>query len=256
MGSAPSVRAAAAQLWTGRIALGVLAVGLWEFTSGRFFNDFWLSRPSLILERIVDMANSGDLWYHLQTTLEETLLGLAIGMFVGTFLGVVMGFAGQYAGWVYPYIMAVYSLPKVALAPLFVVWFGIGLLSKVLMVTMMVVFVAFYNAFEGMHNIDRDLLDMMRTFRADRRSTLAWVVLPSITTWVLTSLRLGIGLSLIGSVIAELVGANRGIGYYITKSAGTLDTTGIFAGLFIIMLLAVVLEAIVVQIERRLLRYR
>jgi NitT/TauT family transport system permease protein len=97
---------------------------------------------------------------------------------------------------------------------------------------------------------------MMRTLRAGPWSTLKWVILPSITTWVLTSLRLGIGLALIGSVIAELVGANRGIGYYITKSAGTLDTTGIFAGLFIIMIVAVVLEAGVVQVEKRLLRYR
>jgi NitT/TauT family transport system permease protein len=236
--------------------MGVIIFGLWEFSSGRFFNDFWISRPSLIVARIIDMANSGDLWFHLQTTLEETLLGLAIGMIAGTVFGVLMGFSRHFASYIYPYVMAVYSLPKVALAPLFVVWFGIGLLSKVLMVTMMVVFVAFYNAYEGVRNIDRDLMDMMHTFRAGRWLTLGWVILPSITTWVLTSLRLGIGLSLIGSVIAELVGANRGIGYYITKSAGTLDTTGIFAGLFIIMLLAVALEAIVVQVERRLLRYR
>jgi len=118
------------------------------------------------------------------------------------------------------------------------------------------VFVAFYNAYEGVKNIDPDLLDMMRTLRAGRWPTLRWVIFPSITTWVLTSMRLGIGLALIGSVIAELVGANRGIGYYITKSAGTLDTTGIFAGLFIIMIVAVALETGVVQVEKRLLRYR
>lgn len=245
-----------ASIWIGRAVTGIVIFGLWEYCSGRFFSDFWISRPSLIAQRIVEMAANGDLWYHLQTTLEETLLGLAIGMVVGTFIGVLLGFSGQFSNWVFPYIMAVYSLPKVALAPLFVVWFGIGLVSKVLLVMIMVIFVALYNAYEGVRNIDPDLLDMMRTFRAGRIQTLWWVIFPSITTWVLTSLRLGIGLSLIGSVIAELVGANRGIGYYITKSAGTLDTTGIFAGLFIIMLLAVVLEAGVIQVERRLLRYR
>ncbi|HXF33937.1 MAG TPA: ABC transporter permease [Candidatus Acidoferrales bacterium] len=249
-------RIAIVELWAGRITMGILVFGLWELSSGRFFNDFWISRPSAIATRILDMAGNGDLWYHLQATLAETLMGLAIGMIVGTLMGVALAFSGQFAGWTFPYVMAVYSLPKVALAPLFVVWFGIGLLSKVLMVTTMVVFVAFYNAYEGVKNIDPDLLDMMRTLRAGRWPTLRWVIFPSITTWVLTSMRLGIGLALIGSVIAELVGANRGIGYYITKSAGTLDTTGIFAGLFIIMIVAVALETGVVQVEKRLLRYR
>jgi NitT/TauT family transport system permease protein len=249
-------RIAIVELWAGRITMGILVFGLWELSSGRFFNDFWISRPSAIATRILDMAGNGDLWYHLQATLAETLMGLAIGMIVGTLMGVALAFSGQFAGWTFPYVMAVYSLPKVALAPLFVVWFGIGLLSKVLMVTTMVVFVAFYNAYEGVKNIDPDLLDMMRTLRAGRWTTLRWVIFPSITTWVLTGMRLGIGLALIGSVIAELVGANRGIGYYITKSAGTLDTTGIFAGLFIIMIVAVALETGVVQVEKRLLRYR
>jgi NitT/TauT family transport system permease protein len=242
--------------WAGRIAVGLVVLGAWEFTSGRWYNDFWISRPSAILARLADLTASGDLWFNLQTTLEETLIGLAIGIVAGTALGVALASSGRISDWIYPYIMALYSLPKVALAPLFVVWFGIGLGSKVVMVTSLVIFVAFYNAYEGVRNIDPDLLDMMKTFRADRRATLGWVVLPSIAVWFFTSVRLGIGLALIGSVIAELVGANRGIGYYITKSAGTLDTTGIFAGLFVIMIVAIALEAIVVAGERRFLRYR
>ncbi len=245
-----------ASLWIGRVVVGAVLLGAWEFTSGRLYNDFWISRPSAIAARIGDLAASGDLWFNLQTTLEETLLGLAIGIVAGTALGVGLASSGRLSGWVYPYVMALYSLPKVALAPLFVVWFGIGLPSKVVMVTSLVIFVAFYNAYEGVRNIDPDLLDMMRTYRANRVATLSWVVFPSIAVWVLTSIRLGIGLALIGSVIAELVGANRGIGYYITKSAGTLDTTGIFAGLFVIMIVAIALEAIVFAGERRLLRYR
>jgi NitT/TauT family transport system permease protein len=242
--------------WIGRLVVGVLVLGVWEYTSGRWYNGFWISRPSAIAARLVDLTASGDLWFNLQTTLEETVIGLAIGIVAGTALGVGLASAGRFADWVYPYVMAFYSLPKVALAPLFVVWFGIGLPSKVVMVTSLVIFVAFYNAYEGVRNIDPDLLDMMKTFRAGRAATLTWVVLPSIAVWFFTSIRLGIGLALIGSVIAELVGANRGIGYYITKSAGTLDTTGIFAGLFVIMLVAIALEAIVTAGERRFLRYR
>ena len=246
----------ASSLWLGRIVVGVIIIGFWELTSGRLYNDFWVSRPSAILARVGLMAMNGDLWFHLQATLEETVAGLLIGVILGTLLGVGLASSGRFAGWVYPYILSVYSLPKVALAPLFVVWFGIGLWSKVLMVTSLVIFVAFYNAYEGVRNIDPDLLDMMKTYKARGWPTLSWVILPSISVWIFTSLRLGIGLALIGSVIAELEGANQGIGYYISKSAGTLDTTGIFAGLFVIMIVAIALESLVVAGERRVLRYR
>jgi NitT/TauT family transport system permease protein len=243
-------------LWFGRLVVGVIVFGFWEYTSGRWYNDFWVSRPSAIVARIWLLFTNGDLWFHLQATLEETIAGLLLGIIAGTALGVGLAASGRFASWVHPYVMAIYSLPKVALAPLFVVWFGIGLPSKILMVTSLVIFVAFYNAYEGVRNIDADLLDMMKTYRAEGLPTLTWVILPSIAVWFFTSLRLGIGLALIGSVIAELEGSNRGIGFYITKSGNSLDTTGIFAGLFIIMLVALALEAIVSASERRVLRYR
>jgi NitT/TauT family transport system permease protein len=243
-------------LWIGRVVVGALIFGFWEFTSGRWYNDFWISRPSAIVARVWTLAGNGDLWFHLEATLEETIAGLLLGIFAGTFFGVALAASGRFAGWVHPYVMGIYSLPKVALAPLFVVWFGLGLPSKILMVTSLVIFVAFYNAYEGVRNIDPDLLDMMKTYRARGMATLSWVILPSIAVWFFTSLRLGIGLALIGSVIAELSGSNRGIGFYITKSGNSLDTTGIFAGLFVIMGVALALEAIVGATERRVLRYR
>jgi NitT/TauT family transport system permease protein len=244
------------KIWSGRIVLGILILGMWEVLSGRAFNAFWLSKPSLIIERIFEMALKGTLWFHLSVTLQEAIFGLIIGMVGGTVLGIVIAYSGIFERWVYPFIMALYSLPRVSLAPLFIVWFGIGMSSKILMVVAMVIFVAFYNAFEGIRNIDKDLLDMMKTYKASRLQKLRWVILPSITVWILTSLRLNIGMALIGSVIAELVGASRGLGYYITYSSGMLDTTGIFTGLFLIMMIAVILEQIVIQLERRLLKYR
>ncbi|MGG6313370.1 ABC transporter permease [Paenibacillus macerans] len=249
-------RKTAAAVWIGRIVVFIVFVGLWELLSGRAFNSFWLSKPSLIVKRIYDMTVSGDLWFHMSITLQESIVGLIIGMFGGTLLGILIAFSGIFQKWVYPYIMALYSLPRVSLAPLFIVWFGIGMTSKILMVVAMVIFVAFYNAYEGVRNIDKDLMDMMSTFKAKWTHKLRWVVLPSITVWILTSLRLNIGMALIGSVIAELVGSNRGLGYYITYSSNMLDTTGIFTGLVLIMIIAVVLEQIIVQVERRLLRYR
>ncbi|WP_217593177.1 ABC transporter permease [Cohnella sp. GbtcB17] len=243
-------------VWAGRIVVFVLLIGAWELLSGRAFNAFWLSKPSLIGGRIVEMLGDGDLWYHMSATLQEAIAGLAIGMVGGTLLGIGLAFSGIFERWIYPYMMALYSLPRVSLAPLFIVWFGIGLSSKILMVTAMVIFVAFYNAFEGMRNIDKDLMDMMSTYKAKWSHKLRWVVLPSITVWILTSIRLNIGMALIGSVIAELVGSNRGLGYYITYSSNMLDTTGIFTGLVLIMLIAVVLEQCVLLLERVLLRHR
>jgi len=244
------------KVWSGRIGLGVIILGLWELLSGRAFNSFWLSKPSLILERLIEMAANGKLWFHLSVTLQESLTGLVIGMVGGTLLGILLAHSGIFERWVYPYIMALYSLPRVSLAPLFSVWFGIGMGSKILMVVVMVIFVAFYNAFEGVRNIDKDLLDMMKTYKANTLQRLRWVMLPSITVWIMTSLRLNIGMALIGSVIAELVGASRGLGYFISYSSSMLDTTGIFTGLFVIMLIAILLEQVVIQLERRLLKYR
>ncbi|WP_251548708.1 ABC transporter permease [Neobacillus muris] len=240
----------------GRIIVGIIILGLWEGLSGRLFNEFWLSKPSAIIKRIYELAVSGDLWFHVSFTLQEALIGLAIGMVIGTLAGILLALSGKIDKWLSPYIMALYSLPRVALAPLFVVWFGIGMTSKIIMVIAMVVFVALYNAYEGIKNMDHDLIDMMKTYKAGKMKVLTWVILPSITVWILNSLRLNIGMALIGAVIAELVGSNQGLGYYITYSSSLLDITGVFTGLVLIMIIAVILEQFIIQLEKRLLKHR
>jgi NitT/TauT family transport system permease protein len=240
----------------GRLIVGIIIFGLWELLSGKLINEFWFSKPSDIIKKLYELLITGDLWFHVSFTLQEALIGLSIGMVVGTIFGIAFALSGKLDQWLSPYIMAIYSLPRVALAPLFVVWFGIGMTSKVIMVVAMVVFVAFYNAYEGIKNMDHDLLDMMKTLKAGKMKVLTWVILPSITVWILNSLRLNIGMALIGAVIAELVGSNRGLGYYITYSSSLLDITGVFAGLTIIMIIAVLLEQIIKQFEKRLLKHR
>jgi NitT/TauT family transport system permease protein len=256
--SAPPSRAGRdrALLYVGRAAVGLGFLAAWELASGRVWDEFSISKPSAIVERLGDLAASGELWTHLRATMTETLLGLAIGLVAGIVLGLLIATAKRVGQLFYPYVIALYSLPRVALAPLFIVWFGIGLTAKVVMVVTMVLFVAFYNTYEGVKNIDKDLLDMARSMRLSRTATLRWVIMPSITPWLLTSLRLSIGLGLIGAVISELVAATEGVGYYIKLSSNLFDTTGVFAGLVVITLVAMVLEQLVVLIERRVLRYR
>ena len=240
----------------GQISVGVIVFGAWEICSGRVFNSFWMSKPSLIFMRIINMALEGILWTHLRATLLEILIGLVIGMVGGVFLGVVLAYSGNFQKWVSPYILALFSLPKASMAPLFVIWLGIGLVSKVVMVTFMVIFVVFFNVYDNIRNIDHSLNEMMSAFKASPVKRLQWVILPSITACVLNSLRISIGNATIGAVIAEMVGASCGVGYYITYSSGILDTTGTFAGLFVIMIVAIILGQLVGVLERHLLRFR
>lgn len=239
----------------GQVLVGLIFLGLWQL-AGKIFGAFVLSSPSLIIERIANLVSTGALWPNLSTTMIETFGGLGIGMVIGVTLGLLIAPSLTVGRWFYPYIMALYSLPRVALAPLFIVWFGIGLESKIFMVVTMVVFVAFYNTYQGIRGVEADLLEMTRSFRASWPTTLRWVVLPAVTPWILTSLRLSIALALIGAVIAELVGASQGLGYYMGYSANVLDTTGVFAGLVIITVIAMLAEQLVALLERRTLRHR
>ncbi|MFI5614197.1 ABC transporter permease [Amycolatopsis sp. NPDC051903] len=239
----------------GQLGVGVLVLAAWQI-AGQVFGAFTLSGPWLIVQRIGELIGTGTLWADLGTTLVETFAGLAIGMVAGVALGVLIASSRTVGRWFYPYVMALYSLPRVALAPLFIVWFGIGLESKIFMVVTMVVFVAFYNTYQGVRGIDPELLEMTRSFRAPWAARLRWAVLPAIAPWIPTSLRLSIALALIGAVIAELVGASQGLGYYLGYAANVLDTTGVFAGLVIITVIAVLAEQLIALVERRVLRHR
>jgi len=239
----------------GRVAVAVVVLGSWQLASGRLVSEFFVSSPSDIVGRLVQLVVTGELWPHLTQTLVEVGAGLLIGVPLGIALGVALGTSQLLSGWLLPYLMALYSLPRVALAPLFIVWFGIGLLSKITMVVTMVLFVIFYNVYQGVRDIDQDLLDVARSFRASRRQTLRWIVLPSLTPWLVTALRLSIGIALIGAVIAELIAASSGLGYYIKLSSNLLDVTGVFAGLAVITAVAIVLDQVLGHVERRVVRH-
>lgn len=236
----------------GRVAIAVIVVGAWQLSSDRIFPSFYVSSPLAIAQRLIDLVSTGELWPHLTQTLIEVALGMSIGVPLGAVLGIALGSSVLLGGWLLPYMMALYSLPRVVLAPLFIIWFGVGLLSKVTMVVTMVVFVVFYNVYQGVQQIDRDLLDVTRSLRASRIQTLRWVVLPSLVPWLITGIRLSIGIALIGAVIAELIAASQGLGYYIKYSSNLLDVTGVFAGLAVITAVAIALDQLLKTLERRI----
>lgn len=228
----------------------------WELSGLFLFNPFWSSRPSLIFTRIFDLAVAGELWRHVSTTLAEAGIGLLLAAAVGVPLGIVLARAVHVAKVVEPVIMGLYGLPRVALAPLFILWFGIGLFSKVMMSFTMVVFVFILNVIEGVGTIDPDLIDLMRSMRANRLYQIKRVLLPAVVPWILASFRIGIGLALIGAVVGELIGANRGLGWYIENAGGALDTTGVFAGLVVLMIIAMLANQFVAYFERTVLTWR
>jgi len=229
---------------------------LWEAAGWLGVNPLWISSPSAVAERMYQLGASGELFLHMQRTLTEAGLGLILAFTVGVPLGIAMARYKYAHSVAEPFIMALYSLPRVALAPLFIIWFGIDLFSKVMMSFSTVLFIFMLNVHEGLKTMDRDLLDLFRTMKAPRHYVLRKVILPWLVPWVIASLRIGIGLALIGAVVAELIGSSAGLGWYIEHSAGRLDTTGVFTGLVALTIIAVAGNVIVARLERRFSSWR
>jgi NitT/TauT family transport system permease protein len=234
---------------------GILAV--WEgmvFT--KLVNAFWISSPSLIFERSIKLLATGDLLRHTAVTLSEALAGLAGGMVVGVALGIVIG-ASRVVGQVLePFIMAINSLPRVALAPLLVMAVGIGFASKFLLAFSLVVVIAMINTYEGIRSADPLLTNAMRLLGASRRQVFTTVLLPNSVPWMLASLRVSVAFAIVGAIVGEFISSRSGIGYMIDNASGAYDTTGIMVPLLVLMLCAVVLDWLIVLLTRYLLRWR
>lgn len=239
-----------------RLGLLVVTLALWELATRTVISPFWVSQPSLIAQRLWELSITGVLFAHAATTLWQAILGLLLALPVGVAFGVAMAAWPRFAEIVDPFFMGLYSLPRIALAPLFVIWFGIGLLSKVMLVFSLVVFVFVLNTHQGLREVDRDLISLMRTMRASRAYILRRVQIPSILPWIIAAFRINVGLALIGSVLGELLGSNRGLGWYIEHSGGRLDTTGVFTGLVALMITALLINELVRVAEARLLPFQ
>jgi NitT/TauT family transport system permease protein len=239
-----------AKVMVGRILILAGVLGSWQFISGRFVDEFWISKPSSIWAVLWDWISTGDIWVHLQATVTAMLLGLLIGASTGIVVGFVLGRVEWLAKLIDPFITAVYALPKVALAPLFILWFGVDLLSKIVLTAVVVFFLVFYNTYAGVRSVDADLVDVVRVMGGSRSDILLKVVLPSAAKWIYTGLRLAVPYSLMGAVIGEIVASNKGIGFLLSRAAGTFDTAATFAALFVLMAIATLLNIVVDSSEK------
>lgn len=241
----------AAGIQLGRIAIVVAMLGIWELISGRWVDEFWISKPSAIWEVLWGWISTGDILVHLEATLTEMGLGLFFGAVGGIAVGFLLGRVEWLAQLLDPIVSAIYSLPKVALAPLFILWFGVDLLSKVVLTAVVCFFLVFYNTYAGVRDVDKDLVDVVRVMGGSRSDLLLKVVLPSAATWIYTGLRLAVPYALIGAVVGEIVASNKGLGFLLARAAGTFNTAGTFAALFILMIIGTLLNLLVDLSEKR-----
>jgi len=229
---------------------------LWQVLATTWSGGKWISSPLAVAARVGTLAADGTLWIHTWETLKEALVGLVLGVAIGVVGGVVLASWRRLSDAADPVIMGFYSLPRVSLAPLFIIWLGIGLFAKVALVASIVLFVVLFNVREGVRGIDREVVDAFRSMNASRGAMVRYVVVPSLVPWLLASVRIGIGMALIGAVVGEMVGSARGLGWYVMHTSGVYDITGSITSLVVLMLLAMVFNGVLALIERRMLHWR
>ncbi len=247
------------QIWTMVLRLVVLLTfaGIWEWaTRAGWINPFWVSSPGRILIDLYVRVASGSIFLHTWVTLYEAFLGFGTGAAVGIFTGFLLARWERAARVLDPYVTALNSLPRVALAPLFILWFGIGATSKIVLAFSLVVFILLVNTYAGGKNVDQDFIIIARLLGANSRQLMIKVILPSSIPWIFAGLRLGLAYALIGAVVGEVIVSQAGLGYLIAYSAGVFNTTGVFSALFILMLIAMVVNELMKAVERKLLRWR
>ncbi len=238
-------------------ALGLAIVAAWQaLVSARIVDPFFFSRPSDIARRIWQWMATGSLWGHLAVTIEESLFGLIAGAGLGIGLGFTLARSPLLARVLDPYIKMLNAVPRVVLAPLFLLWFGLGIWSKVALAVTLVFFVMFFNTYQGVRDADPVLIDNVRMLGATERQLLRHVLVPSALTWIFSSLQTSLGFAMVGAVVGEYLGATRGLGYVISQAEGTFDTTGVFAGMIVLAVVVVIASSAVTRLEKWLLRWK
>ncbi|MFF7409580.1 ABC transporter permease [Streptomyces lydicus] len=244
-----------------RVLLLVGLIGLWEgLARAAVIDPFNFSMPSKIWDQIVQWAlhgtPQGSLWEQIWYTLYEALLGWVVGVIGGVVLGIALGRVRFLADVLGPYIKVLNALPRIVLAPIFLIWFGLGPASKVASAVVLVFFPVFFNAFQGAREVDRNLVANSRILGASSRQVTLQVVIPSATSWIFTSLHVSFGFALIGAIVGEYIGATKGLGLLVSASQGTFNAAGVYAAMVILAVVALLAEGLLAFLEKRLFRWK
>ena len=244
-----------------RLVLGVVIVAGWELgaRAGMIDRFFW-SQPSdigsTLWRWVTEGTDLGPLWVQVLVTMEETVGGFVVGSVLGMLFGVVLGSNRLLADVLNPYIKGANAIPRVVVGALFAVSLGLDIKSKIATASVLVFFVVFFNAFQGVREVDRNLIANARILGANNRQLTGEIIIPSALSWIVASLHTSFGLAIVGAVVGELFGAYQGLGELIYESKNLFETSGVFAGMVLLAAIALVAEALITELENRLIRWR
>lgn len=239
-----------------RFVVFLTALAAWELASGRLVRKVLISNPRDVGEQLWEWIDEGILWTHLWATAQAVVLGFLLGSLTGVVSGYAIGTFRRVGKVLAPFITAFYTLPRLALAPLFILWFGLGLQFKVMFAAAIVFFLVFFTTRQGVEEVPRDLVSSVRIMGGNRRDVALKVVLPSGLIWVATGLKISVPYALVGVVVGEMLVGNTGIGFLLAQSANRFDPAGLFAAISVLLIIAVVVDSALDRVTRRFLRWK
>ncbi|MFD7599109.1 ABC transporter permease [Streptomyces mirabilis] len=256
-----AARRRTALVWAGRIGLAAFVIGGWQaFTTWGIVDPFFFGQPSGIAKRLVDLfqhgTEFGSFYSNIWTTIQEALVGFALGAVTGVVFGVALGQSRFLADVLGPYIKMVNAIPRIVLGSIFIVAFGIGVLPKILLAAVLVFFIVFFNAFQGVREVDRNILANAKVLGASQAQIIRHVIVPSALTWIIASLHSAFGFAIVGALVGEVLGAQSGLGLVIKTAQNNFDPNGVFATMLVISVIVLGAEWLIGKLEHRLLSWR
>ncbi|MEN5081102.1 ABC transporter permease [Bosea sp. TWI1241] len=250
------------KLFVLQIMVMVVCLAIWHVvTAYPIFGDvrtsqFFFSTPWAVISRTWTQLTGGEIYYHLGITLLETVLAFVIGSAAGVFFGFTFARRELLAAVFDPYIKAANALPRVVLAPIFALWFGLGIWSKVALGFTLVFFIVFFNVYQGVREVSPTVLANARMLGMNERQLFRHVYWPAAMTWMFSSLHTSVGFALVGAVVGEYLGSSAGLGYKIHEAESVFDVTGVFSGMVILAIFVIAIDSLVTLVEKRLLVWR
>ena len=236
------------------VVAGIL--GLWWAASGTLIDRLFVSDPVSVVSSFVQISLDGTLWWHLERTLLEMTFGYILGVAVGIGLAIAVALVPWGEQIARPLMLGVFAIPKVALAPLVIVWFGIHLLPKVILAASLVLFIVYFSTLAGFAAVNRDLVASVRVMGASRAALFVKLILPSAMPYIFSAMRITLPGALIGAIIGEFVSSNRGVGFLIAHASSRYDTAQVFAGILSLLIFVLILNAILSRLEKYVARWR
>jgi len=259
-----AARARRLKVLTAQVVLAALLIGSWQLlTTWKVVDPFFFGQPSGIAKQLGDYFSQGDqatefgsYWSQIETTLREAVLGFLLGTVTGIVFGVALGQSPFLAHVIGPYIKVFNAIPRIVLGSIFLVAFGLGQTPKVLLAAVLVFFVVFFNAFQGVREVDRNILNNARVLGASPLRIVKDVTVPSALTWIIASLHTAFGFAIVGALVGEVLGAQSGLGLVITTAQNQFNPDGVFATMIVIAVITLIAEFLLTRLERRLLSWR